>query len=631
LSRVTEYDSYHSLACISLKNGGGYIDKVNYYFDALTGNLNRRNDIANNRDEYFGYDNLERLTDITRSGVTGEIAYTDNGNIQAKFDVGTYQYAGGAHAVSGIVDRAEGYEPRPLDVAYTSYNRPTSISSQEAILKQLWLEYGADNQRRISRYCEDSVLLKTKHYAGNYEKEILADSLTKEYDYVYTPDGLSVIVVTVGSNRTFFYVQTDHLGSIRVVTTADKSIQTRYYYDAWGQRSVTAGSSITDRGYLAQEHLDEFGLINLNARLYDPVLGRFLGMDPYVQEPDFSQSHNRYAYCLNNPLKYTDPNGEWFGIDDLIVAGAGFIVGYVSHGLSTGNWGWSAVASGGMGAVSAWLGFNTMGASSAMGAWQFAGYNAANTAVSSFMPSVNIPIGDHFELSVSTGFMFGPTGATGGLNFGLGYHNGDLAIGAGFGVTNAYTAWNVAATYKGWGAGYGETYYGASEIMGHKFDAQTTGSITAYFNGNSFRLENDTWGDGKDRWRTSAAELTIGKWSFGTHLYTNYGDKDSHGMQDGTENCVPPKFLGLFNGKNNNEGLSTWTNGRPYYAPFWVGYRHGNQVTRFGYSNSFVHNNTQNFVHKGFGKQNYYMSYDEFRAGGFYSTGTYNPFSLYNR
>ena len=45
---------------------------------------------------------------------------------------------------------------------------------------------------------------------------------------------------------------------------------------------------------------------------YDPALGRFLSPDPYVQAPDFTQNFNRYSYCLNNPLKYTDEDGEVF-------------------------------------------------------------------------------------------------------------------------------------------------------------------------------------------------------------------------------------------------------------------------------------------------------------------------------
>ncbi len=100
----------------------------------------------------------------------------------------------------------------------------------------------------------------------------------------------------------------------------------------------------------------------MNGRFYDPRLGRFLSPDSYVQLPDFSQNFNRYSYCLNNPLVYTDPSGYWFGIDDAIAAGLGFVVGYVSYGIATGNFGWKAVAAGGVGAVVAWVGWNTMGA-----------------------------------------------------------------------------------------------------------------------------------------------------------------------------------------------------------------------------------------------------------------------------
>ena len=68
---------------------------------------------------------------------------------------------------------------------------------------------------------------------------------------------------------------------------------------------MTVTEPLLGRGYTGHEHLDWFGLINMNARLYDPSLGRFLSPDPHVQAPDFSQNFNRYSYCLNNPLKYT--------------------------------------------------------------------------------------------------------------------------------------------------------------------------------------------------------------------------------------------------------------------------------------------------------------------------------------
>jgi len=74
------------------------------------------------------------------------------------------------------------------------------------------------------------------------------------------------------------------------------------------------------RGYTGHEHLAMFVLVNMNARLYDAAVGRFLSPDPFVQAPNFSQNFNRYSYCVNNPLKFTDPTGEYFGIDDLIAA-----------------------------------------------------------------------------------------------------------------------------------------------------------------------------------------------------------------------------------------------------------------------------------------------------------------------
>jgi hypothetical protein len=58
----------------------------------------------------------------------------------------------------------------------------------------------------------------------------------------------------------------------------------------------------------------------MNARLYDAALGRFLSPDPYVQAPDFSQNFNRYSYCVNNPLRYSDRNGKFFFLPILIGA-----------------------------------------------------------------------------------------------------------------------------------------------------------------------------------------------------------------------------------------------------------------------------------------------------------------------
>jgi RHS repeat-associated protein len=120
----------------------------------------------------------------------------------------------------------------------------------------------------------------------------------------------------------------DNLGSITHVKNG-ATIQ-EYSFDAYGRRrdkddwSYTLSGEPTlfaDRGYTGHEHLTQFGLINMNGRLFDPVVGRFLSPDNYVQAPSFTQSFNRYGYCMNNPLRYTDPDGEWFF--SLILPGVG--------------------------------------------------------------------------------------------------------------------------------------------------------------------------------------------------------------------------------------------------------------------------------------------------------------------
>ena len=83
-------------------------------------------------------------------------------------------------------------------------------------------------------------------------------------------------------------------------------------YDAWGKQTVIKNEIGFNHGYTGHEMLFRSDLIHMDGRVYDPTIGRFLSPDNYVQLPENSQSFNRYSYCINNPLKYTDPSGESF-------------------------------------------------------------------------------------------------------------------------------------------------------------------------------------------------------------------------------------------------------------------------------------------------------------------------------
>jgi RHS repeat-associated protein len=206
---------------------------------------------------------------------------------------------------------------------YTGFNKVSSIDGYMAggVPRTLEITYGPTRERKQSVLLYNQRALKTITYAGDFE--VVQGNMRY---YIYGGNGLAAIYTktsgTLPPNAPppllalyapkIYYVHTDHLGSIVKLTEGDGTTVFKASYDAWGKQKITTNTFTCYRGYTGHEHIPEFGLINMNGRMYDPVLGRFLSPDPYVQAPDFSQNFNRYSYCLNNPLKYTDPSGEFF-------------------------------------------------------------------------------------------------------------------------------------------------------------------------------------------------------------------------------------------------------------------------------------------------------------------------------
>ena len=183
----------------------------------------------------------------------------------------------------------------------------------------------------------------TRYYLGNYER--LGVGTSKRHIYYIAANGINAIITydentntTVPDANTYqtYYTFTDHLGSILTVvngtsTTAAPLIASavQYNYDAWGRErratgiaeawvsfdmptaATTGVTTWLNRGYTAHEQLRTFALINMNGRMYDPALGRMLSPDNYAGLDGTTQSYNQYSYVQNNPLKYTDPTGEF--------------------------------------------------------------------------------------------------------------------------------------------------------------------------------------------------------------------------------------------------------------------------------------------------------------------------------
>lgn len=138
----------------------------------------------------------------------------------------------------------------------------------------------------------------------------------------------------------------DYLGSILAVTNSTGSIVEKRHFDAWGnvllvedgQNNNLNKLTFLERGYTGHEHLQGVGLINMNARLYDAKLHRFLAPDNFVQDPSNPQNYNRYGYVMNNPLKYTDESGEIALTALTAIFNA--IKEFVQHGVNFSDYDW---------------------------------------------------------------------------------------------------------------------------------------------------------------------------------------------------------------------------------------------------------------------------------------------------
>jgi len=82
----------------------------------------------------------------------------------------------------------------------------------------------------------------------------------------------------------------------------------------------SSNPSISSHGFTGHRQ-HNLGLIYMNARYYMPEIGRFISPDTIVPNPQNPQSYNRYAYALNNPIKYTDPSGHCVTNDQEITGG----------------------------------------------------------------------------------------------------------------------------------------------------------------------------------------------------------------------------------------------------------------------------------------------------------------------
>lgn len=321
--------TYNSFGMPVRTTAGNFFDLENDW-SITTGNLTSRTDHINNDiSETFDYDDLNRLTSsyLTVNGITEaagiNISYYPNGNIQNKSRIGSYSYDGAKlNAVEQVGNPAGDISLATQDITYTPFNKTKTVTENYDVLT---ITYGPDHQRKKTEI-NNGTTVKSIIYSGNYEK--ITDETRNIYEVHYIICGPGLVGMAVkenGGTVQMFNVYTDHLGSIIKVRKDDGASEYEQNFDAWGQKRNPADWSYTEntqtappwliRGFTGHEHLDEFSLINMNGRVYDPLLGRFNSTDNFVQNPLGTQDYNRYSYANNNPLVFTDPTGNEISVN----------------------------------------------------------------------------------------------------------------------------------------------------------------------------------------------------------------------------------------------------------------------------------------------------------------------------
>ena len=268
----------------------------------------------------------------------------------------------------------------------------------------------------------------------------------------------------------------------------------------------------------------------MNGRLYDPALHRFLQPDNFVQDPFNTQNFNRYGYCLNNPLLYTDPNGEFFWAAVII----GAIIGASSYAVSAAindSWSWGSFGLSVLGGAVGGAIMGALGSTAVLTAESIAN-GIATGAASSMLPSVNFPIGD-WNISLSLAVAFGNASGM-GANFAVGYNDGNWGFSARVGIMayNNYYGFGKNAIevrnsiMASWDDGTTGVSLGTNAWSG--YFSQRTGMIG--FRSGDFKLmyENDggagikhlRLGDRNDSYRTAALNIGIGDFTAGFNLFT---------------------------------------------------------------------------------------------------------------
>ena len=163
--------------------------------------------------------------------------------------------------------------------------------------------YDADGNRLVKRDPTGRTL-----YLPGQELRYTASSEAKSCTRYYTHAAQTIAMRT---STGLTWMSADQHGTAENTVNALTQVVSTRRTLPFGETRGSTGTwpAKLDKGFVGGT-LDSTGLTHIGAREYDPATGRFISVDPVIDNTDPQQMHG-YAYGNNNPLSYVDPDGKW--------------------------------------------------------------------------------------------------------------------------------------------------------------------------------------------------------------------------------------------------------------------------------------------------------------------------------
>ena len=245
---------------------------------------------------------LGNIKKITRTGEsTATIAFAYNGNRISQANNKNYLY----NVNGSVLNNGE------INISnYNELNLPNRISKANTTM---YFTYTADGKKIFKNIDNKEV----RFYDDGIEFiKARLDSPNVKLEIINTDDGK---IQVKGTKYYYQYFLKDHLGNVRaIVSDSNRAVIQRVDYYAFGKVRLQGDTAIKYL-YNGNEYQAGLDVYDFNARTYDPVTGRFLQVDPNVEDGE-QQGFNPYHFSYNNPINKSDPSGRV--PDDIIISGS---------------------------------------------------------------------------------------------------------------------------------------------------------------------------------------------------------------------------------------------------------------------------------------------------------------------